>query len=237
MKILHESGVRILIFEGGEPFLWNDKKYNLNDLVHYARNLFFSVGITTNGTFPIEADSNIVWVSIDGLKETHNHIRGKCFDRIMQNITQSSHPRIYAHITINSLNWQEIPALVRFLSEKVKGITIQFYYPYKGKNDNLFLATEKRKQVLYDLISLKKQGFPLLDSYACLYALQNNTWTCRPWMVASVDPNGKISYGCYLKGRGEIACSQCGFAAHTELSLAFNGVISAIKAGNKILLN
>ena len=230
---LYDSGARILIIEGGEPFLWKDKDYDLRDIVDYAKNIFFSVGITTNGTFPINVNSDIVWVSIDGLKKTHEKIRGKCFDKIIKNIENSPHPRIYGHITINSINWQEIPKLITFLSQVVKGITIQFHYPY-NKNDALFLDFEKREQVLENLISLKKEGYPVLDSYACLNSLKRNKWKCQSWMIASIDPDGKMAQGCYIQGRGEISCSKCGFAAHTELSLAYNGVLEAIKTGNKI---
>ncbi len=53
MKTLHQWGVRIMIIEGGEPFLWRDGERNLKDIVAEAKKLFFSVGITTNGTFPI----------------------------------------------------------------------------------------------------------------------------------------------------------------------------------------
>ena len=235
LKKLYEYGVRILIIEGGEPFIWKHGKYNIRNIVDKARELFFTVGITTNGTQPIDINSDIVWVSIDGLKKTHDRIRGKSFDRAMANIKNSSHPRIYAHITINSLNWKEIPKLIKFLSGKVKGITIQFHYSYDEKDKKIFLPFEKRTEVLDNLINLKKEGYPLLDSYACLRALKNNKWKCRPWMIASVEADGKITRGCYLTNRAKISCKKCGFAAHTEISLAYNGVIGAIIAGNKIL--
>jgi len=54
MDEFHRKGVRLLIFEGGEPFLWRDENYLLEDLVRYARQKFFRVGITTNGTLPID---------------------------------------------------------------------------------------------------------------------------------------------------------------------------------------
>ncbi len=155
----------------------------------------------------------------------------------MANIEASSHPRIYAHTTINSLNWKEIPDLVQFLSHKVKGITIQFHYPYRAVDEELFLPFDERREVLDDLISLKRQGFPIADSYACLEALKDNRWTCRPWMIASVDPDGKLVHGCYLRGRGEISCERCGFSAHTEISLAYNGVIEAILVGKELFLS
>jgi len=240
LRTLYEWGVRIVIIEGGEPFLWRDGAYDIQNVVAEAKKLFFSVGVTTNGTFPIELDSDNVWVSIDGLKETHDRIRGKSFEGIMANISASSHPRIYAHITINSLNWKEVPELVEYLSHaeelcsKVKGITVQFHYPYQEVEEDLFLPFDKRRKVLDDLIRLKRQGLPIADSYACLEALKDNRWRCRPWMIASVDPSGKLTHGCYVKGRGEVACERCGFSAHTEISLAYSGVIESILVGGRI---
>jgi MoaA/NifB/PqqE/SkfB family radical SAM enzyme len=236
MKTLHKWGVRILIIEGGEPFLWRDGEHDLRHVVAEARKLFFSVGVTTNGTFPLDLDSDVLWVSIDGLKETHDHIRGESFDLVMANIEASSHPRLFAHITINTLNWQEIPELVSYLASKVKGITIQFHYPYErpAEDDDLFLPLKHRLDVLDRLIALKKQGLPVLDSYACLEALKENRWICQPWMIANINPDGTMAKGCYVKDRGKISCAHCGFAAHAEIALAYNGNIEAMFVGKKI---
>jgi MoaA/NifB/PqqE/SkfB family radical SAM enzyme len=234
LKALHDLGVRIVIIEGGEPFLWSDGEKHLSDLVCEAGRLFFNVGVTTNGTFPIEVSADIVWVSIDGMKETHDRIRGTSFERIMQNIAGSSHKRIFAHITINSMNWEEIPALVRFLASRVKGITVQFHYPFESTDDVLVLAPDKRATVLDGLMDLKRQGLPVTDSYACLTALKDNSWKCRPWMIASIDPDGRLTQGCYVKDRGKISCKECGFSAHTEISLAYGGSPGALLAGLKI---
>lgn len=234
MDALYEQGVRIVIFEGGEPFLWRDEDYTIKDVVSEAKKLFFSIGITTNGTFPIEAGADVIWVSIDGLKETHDRLRCGSYDNVITNIKASSHPRIYAHITINSINWKEIPELVQFLTPLVKGVTIQFHYPYKEGEKDLSLTPDKRQKVLNDLIQLKKQGLPVANSFTCLNALKNNTWKCHPWMIASVEPDGIITHGCYVKNRGEISCDKCGFSAHTEISLAYSGVFESIKLQSKI---
>ena len=229
---LHRLGVRILIIEGGEPFLWHDEAFTLTDVINEAKKLFFSVGVTTNGTFPINLETNTVWVSLDGLRETNDYIRGKTFDLAMSNIEASRHPNLLANITINSLNWQEMPQLVEFLSPKVKGITIQFHYPYE--ESDLFLPLEERRWVLDKLIELKRAGLPVSDSYACLQALKHNEWTCHDWMLANAEPDGSINLGCYVKNRGAIMCQSCGFAAHVELSLAFDLVTEAFLAGRKI---
>jgi MoaA/NifB/PqqE/SkfB family radical SAM enzyme len=230
---LYRKGVRILIFEGGEPFLWRDGIYTIHDVVERARRLFYSVGMTTNGTFPLTINASTIWVSIDGLRETHNRIRDNSFDKAISNIEHSPHPNIYANVTINRINYREIPELVRFLAERVRGITIQFHYPYE-ESDSLTLPFEERRKVLNDLIALKKKGYPVTDSNRCLEALKDNSWHCQDWMLANVEPDGTINLGCYVKGRGDIQCAWCGFAAHTEISLAYGWHLPAILAGRKI---
>jgi MoaA/NifB/PqqE/SkfB family radical SAM enzyme len=234
MRRMRAMGVRILIVEGGEPFLWRSGEHDLGDVVAEGRELFFCLGVTTNGTFPIETEADVVWVSVDGLRETHDRIRGRTFDRIMANIAASSHPKIYAHVTINSLNVEEIPALVEHLAGVVKGVTVQFHYPYEGLDESYCLSPEQRVRVLDELIALKRRGLPVADSVACLQALKGNNWKCHSWMIASADPDGRVVQGCYVKGRGRISCERCGFSAHTEMSLAFDGRPGAMLTGQRI---
>ncbi|MCU0644357.1 MAG: radical SAM protein [bacterium] len=232
MDEFHRSGVRLVIFEGGEPFLWRDDDYRLEDLVRCAKQKFFRVGITTNGTLPIATEADVVWVSIDGLLQTHEKNRGKCFEKIMANIEASSHPNILAHITINRLNHQEIATLIKFLAEKVRGITIQFYYPFPN-SDDLWLPEPDRIAVLNQLIELKRNGYPIFNSIATLEGLKKNTWKCHDWLIANAEPDGRMNIGCYLKDRAKISCEKCGFAAHTEIARAYDWNFGAIWAGQK----
>ncbi|PKM80527.1 MAG: hypothetical protein CVU89_13320 [Firmicutes bacterium HGW-Firmicutes-14] len=233
---LYRRGIRVLILEGGEPLLWKDGNYGVNDIVREAKKYFFCVGVTTNGTLPIDVETDIAWVSVDGLRDTHDRLRGKSFDRITENIRNSTHPRIFANITINRLNLGEIPDVVRFLSPMVKGITIQFFYPYPESED-LLITWEERARILDTLIGLKKEGYPVSDSILALEALKKNRWTCEPWMIANIEPDGTFNQGCYLQNRttDDNPCKLCGFAAHTEISLAYQLHWSAIMAGKEIL--
>ena len=230
---LHDAGVRLLIFEGGEPFIWKNNGKIFEDLVREAKKRFFCTGVTTNGLLPLETSADTVWVSIDGLRENHDYNRGKSFDRVMGNIEITSHPKILANITINSMNCKEIPALIEFLEGKVKGITIQFYYPYEGTED-LWVDTADRVWVLDELMRLKREGYSVLDSFITLEALKENRWRCHSWLIANAEPDGSINYGCYLKNRADISCTKCGFAAHTEISKAYDWHWQAILAGSTI---
>ena len=229
---LYDAGVRLLIFEGGEPLLWHDKEHQFEDLISHAKKRFFCTGITTNGMLPIESSADTIWVSLDGLKETHDSNRGKSFDRIMSNIKSSSHQRLLVNITISRLNFLDIPDLIKFLAPRVKGITIQFYYPFPN-SENLYLPLPQRIDVLDKIIELKRLGYPVFNSVATLQALKRNTWHCHSWLIASAEPDGQISIGCYLKNRAEISCSKCGFAAHTEISMAYDWNWESIIVGRK----
>ncbi len=231
---LKARGSRLLVFEGGEPLLWKDGGRTINDLVIEAKKRFLAVGITTNGTLPLDVPTDILWVSLDGLRETHNRLRGAdIFDRVIENLRTSRHPKLLAHITINNLNAGEIPQLVEFLVPIVRGVTIQFYYPY-NRRDELFLDFDRRAALLEQLIAMKKAGLPILNSIAAMRAMKQNCWKCVDWLVDSANPDGTVSQGCYLRSRDDIDCARCGFSPHTEISLAWQGCLPAIRAGNQI---
>jgi Fe-coproporphyrin III synthase len=238
LKKLHADGVRIVIFEGGEPLIWEDKKKrkNISDVIDIAKKFFDFVGVTTNGTVDLSLiNPDVIFISIDGLQKTHDSIRGKSFDRIISNIEKYKKvKKIIANICISRANLKEIPELIKFLNDKVYGITIQFFYPYLRVEDQSLTIKEKTS-LLKELLKLKKDGYKIFDSSACLTRMAGNTWRCYDFLVASVDPDGTVNYGCYLKNRVEnISCMDCGFTAHCEISLAYRFNIDALNAARKI---
>lgn len=92
MDELRSFGVPVLILSGGEPLMRPD----IFDISSRAKNMGFYVGLSTNGT--MIDDSNIdriadmhydyIGISIDGLRETHDHFRRKqgAFDASMKAI-------------------------------------------------------------------------------------------------------------------------------------------------------
>jgi len=63
-----------------------------------------------------------------------------------------------------------------------------------------------------------------------------NEWTCRDRLLANVDPDGSITRGCYVRSRGEVRCSDCGFTPVAELSGAFDLAPGSILAGWKAFI-
>ena len=231
---LRQRGSRIVIFEGGEPLIWQDGAYRFKDVVAEARKLFLVVGATTNGTQPLDVGTDVLWVSLDGLQATHDRLRGTgVFQQALANIQANRTSCVYAHLTANRQNAAELPELIKFLRGKVQGITVQLYYPYGGK-DNLWLPPDERERLLRQVIQLKQSGYPILNSIPGLRALMRGSWRCVDSLVDNVHPDGSLQQGCYLKGRDVPDCSCCGFSPHTEISLAYQGVPAAIWAGLRI---
>jgi len=237
LEKLKNDGVKIIIFEGGEPLLWMDgsRKKGISDVIEYAKRLFFITGITTNGTLNLNRiNPDIFFVSIDGLEKTHNRLRGRSFGKIIENITSARNKKIIANICISKENKDEIPDLVKFLNNKVFGTTVQFFYPYEGLPD-LALSAEEKTGVINRLLELKRQGYKILNSASSLVKMKNNSWKCHDFLVANVESDGSFSCGCYLKNKiKEISCSDCGFAVHCEISLAYMLNWQSINAAKNI---
>ncbi len=236
LQTMRRMGVKILIFEGGEPLLWHYGKNSFSDVVREAKRLFPSVCVTTNGIISwshIPVDR--VWVSLDGPPAVHDLIRGKGkFEIVWKNLESSDSCRTLISTTINRLNLNSVPELVSMLRGLIAGVTIQFHYPYHGLPDPLFVSPPDRKEVLEELIRLKRSGYPVANSVSSLQELKKERWTCEDGLLANAEPDGSIYHGCYLKNRGIAECSYCGFAAHNEMSLAFKMKWESIRTGMKI---
>ena len=147
----YNEGGRTLYIQGGEPFIWRDRNYNLENIVDYSHKIgFFTTIIYTNGTIPIKTSADTVFISIDGLEKTHDYLRGKTFNRIMKNIHESKHPSLYINYTINSYNKDEIQDFCEYINgiNQIQGIFFYFHTPYYG-HDDLYIEPLERNKVLF----------------------------------------------------------------------------------------
>ena len=233
LESLHRLGTRVVVFEGGEPLLWRDGPYRFHDLVSYARRRFLRVAVTTNGTLPLDVPAHTIWVSLDGMKEAHDALRGDSFDRVYNSLETTRHPRVFIHCTLNRRNWQDVEPLAKWVRgiPGIKGMTIQFFYPYNQGEDNLALSPNERRTAIEKLLDLKKQGYSILNSAGRLRAMKDNRWRCHDDVLVNVDPDGTITKGCYVKNRGGINCDACGFTPVAEASGALDLLPESLYAG------
>jgi Fe-coproporphyrin III synthase len=238
LNALQRLGTLIVVFEGGEPFLWRDGQYNLHDLIDYAKQRFPRVAVTTNGTLPLDVPADILWVSIDGLKESHDRLRSGSFDQVWSNLRNARLGRLLVHFTVNRENRHDIRPLLEKLKEikAFGGMTVQLFYPYGQGEAPLALSAEERRAVLEEVIKMKKKGLPILNSASRLRAMIGNDWRCHDDMLVNVDPDGAITQGCYVKSRGRMNCQACGFSPVAEASGALDLFPGSLRAGWSIFL-
>ena len=235
LRRLYAMGMRYLYIEGGEPFLWRDNGKSLKDVIHLARKIGFSfIVLYTNGTFPIITDANTVFVSLDGLKDTHNKIRGNTYERIISNIIKSPHKKLLVNYTINKKNEKEIEQFCHEISkiEKIKGIFFYFYTPSQGIDD-LYLGLDERKNIIKRILKLKKTGYKILNSKAALMGVYNDSWK-RPNKLSYLYANKKLYQCCRTFGDSEI-CKDCGYLGLTEIYYIAKFNLNAIYTAFKYL--
>ncbi|MEJ2596125.1 MAG: radical SAM protein [bacterium] len=215
----YEEGGRCLYLEGGEPFIWHDEEHRMEDIVMYAKQKgYLAVIIYTNGTRPIETKADTVFVSIDGLRETHDRLRGKSYDRIINNVRSSHHRAIFVNYTINSLNCQEIEDFCSYVSNipQIRGTFFYFHTPYYGY-DELFLDPDWKKLIIKSLLELKK-SYHILNSTSGLRSAIRNDWK-KKLEICRIYEGGKY-YSCCRENRNGSVCHDCGYLSYAEIDQA-----------------
>lgn len=226
-----ENG-RCLYLHGGEPLLWRDSHHGIEDVVDYAHQVgFFTVVIYTNGTLPLRSSADTVFVSLDGLGESHDRLRGRSFDRIMENIRVSTHPSLFVNFTINSLNQHELEDFLSFVHgvPQVQGTFFYFHTPYYG-HDDLYIEPAEREVILRRLLAYKRH-YRILNSRAGLQSARRNNWK-RPLEICSVYEHGNRYRCCRYNDDPEL-CRNCGYLSYAEidqtLKLKPSAVLNALK--------
>lgn len=232
INAFYKEGGRTLYLQGGEPLIWHDRRYTIEDIIAYSRDIgFYSIIIYTNGTIPINTTANTVFISVDGLQETHDLLRGATFDKIINNIRESEHPSLYINFTINSINKNNIGEFCEFIEaiNNIRGIFFYFHTPYYGY-DHLYIEPDERKKILFRLMDYKKK-YKILNSRAGLKSALQNDWV-RPLDVCRVYEKGKTFTCCRYPADPEL-CRNCGYLSYAEidqtLKLKPSAIVNALK--------
>ncbi|MEM0374675.1 MAG: PTO1314 family radical SAM protein [Sulfolobales archaeon] len=207
MNKLQEAGVLFMGFEGGEPLLRSDLPQILEE-----SNKRFYTSIVTNGWLLKDKISKIseyldhIFVSIDGIGETHDKLRGVqgSFDRAIEGIKESIKRGIPTSIsfTLTNENTDEVFQVVDLAEKLGITISIQIAYDYSTA-EKMSPNKEKLKRVLEGLLELKRKGKPIIESDYYFKAIINSwfyniPWICKPWLTINIDPEGRIILPCYV---------------------------------------
>lgn len=169
LKQLAEMEVKKIVFSGGEPTL----KKGFEELLSCAKRFGIKVGFISNGLVLFseslqkvmrESKPFAVGLSIDGLKETHNKIRGnkESWRGLMQNISllQELEIQICAVTTLNKLNYREMPKLAGLLDLiEIDSWQLQLAMPSGRMHGQagLLLSEDEFRAICLSVLSLRKQ--------------------------------------------------------------------------------
>jgi MoaA/NifB/PqqE/SkfB family radical SAM enzyme len=225
LRRVYDSGACGIAFEGGEPLLRND----LVEILAFSRSLPLHTSLITNGTL-LESRideistyiNGVIYVSLDGLEKTHDTIRGVsgCFRKAVRGITAS---RAKASVTINTTimaeNIHEIEDLVKLAKDLDVKISVAVAHEYCNAKASV-PASHEIREIAGKLVEMKKKGYPLVNSisYFKVIAKEKN-WTCKPWSLVNVSPDGNLVLPCYV--RNEYAASVSVF--ETNIKTAISG--------------
>lgn len=165
---LSEMKVFNICFLGGEPLMRED----FLEILEYAASSKIGISFSTNGTLIndhiIKALEKIdifkAQVSLDGLEETHNKIRGVnfSFQAVIQAIKKltKSGIRVEVSTTVNKLNLQELDDLIKLsISLGANSFkAIPFMPVGRGSNAKyLSLSPEEMKEYVTNIHNFKKK--------------------------------------------------------------------------------
>ena len=250
MKYSYALGSRFIDLEGGEPTLWKEAKderreakgeyYTINDLIDAALEIgFFSITVTTNAQQDFSwIRPQSIWVSMDGVGEYHDRVRGEgTFARLEENVRKSGFKHICVNMVVNALNYESLDAAMEYAKNNpaIEQISINFHTPYPG-TEYLMLPLEKKAEIIDKVIAYKKKGYPIMNSISGLKLMKRNAL-------------GEINLGkeCFVTnfiytdgsrslclGYGTEQCKVCGFCMAGEMASVFHFKLDTILSGFKL---
>ena len=232
----YRLGSRFVDFEGGEPFLWKEGDKNINDLIDLAKKIgFFSTTITTNAQLPIQnSKADSIWVSLDGIGHFHDQIRGDgAFEKLKNNIQNSNHKNLHANMVVNNLNYSNLEETILWVKNNpnLKTISINLHTPFPG-TEELYLSQNIRTQVLDLVISMKKKGYPIMNSISGLKYMKKDISNKYCHLSNFIHPDGTKRDEC--EGKTLDLCEKCGFCMSGEMRAVMNLKPDTLLAGLKL---
>jgi MoaA/NifB/PqqE/SkfB family radical SAM enzyme len=160
---LVDAGVFEVSIIGGEPFS-HPQAY---DMIRYAHNGGLAVGLTTNGSLITDEEMDrmadmenlSIAVSIDGIEQDHDYIRGKgvfaMVDRTIQNMIKVG-IEVEAMFTITSYNIGKYMAVVEYCKELGIVCNFNLFKPFKASHSTLVPDPSKFFEVVMELFAMRQ---------------------------------------------------------------------------------
>lgn len=215
---LKKLGIRVIIFEGGEPTL----RKEIEELIMYVKKeKIYSIMITNGVNDFSHINTDAIWVSIDGIEEFHNEVRGEgIYKKIKNNLLKAKDKNIVILSMINGKNMNKIEEFV----EENRDYRIYFNWVYGYKNSEIGdMRLDDKINTKQKIMELKDKGYKIFNSYKTLNNVGNQNKKCSYWLLATVDSGGNIDNNCMVRRfDSKCRCSDCDLACYLELNNIYN---------------
>ena len=249
----YRAGSRFVDFEGGELYLWRDRRisedgqtpereYTINDVLDAAHEIgFYSATITTNAQIPFNGShADQVFVSMDGVGKYHDDIRGEgTFARLEKHIHDFHREKpVCVNMVINNRNYSSLEETLEYVRRNpdIDQIALNFHTPFK-ETEELYLDNEIRNRLIDMLIEYKRRGYPIMNTIGGLRAMKvhGDHVICTDrycWITNFIFSDGSRSPKCMGFTHG--VCDRCGFSMGGEMYSLFHLNPETILAGMKL---
>ena len=206
-------GTRLLQLTGGEPLTRKD----LWEVLAYAAEKGIEYSLVTNGSFVMrqaealrQLPPQAVKVSVDGLRDTHNQLRGADnFEDCMQALSFFEEIGVGTRVLCTTLNQRNFPELDDMLS-MVRASEANFWEFHlavregRARDNQAWMYLEREQLVsLFRFVLLNRKVFPLFLGEGCGYlgAYTGSLYDGRRffcgsgWNTFTIMPDGKVA-GC-----------------------------------------
>jgi len=215
---LYKQGVTTVFIEGGEPTLNKDAP----KIVEYIKSKNMYSIFITNGTQDLSnLNPDVFWISLDGMKESNDEIRGKgVFERAMLTLEKNRGKKFISLTTLSKTNMNDVEPMCDHFSQNnlLHGLMFHFEYPYGDIKDTA-MDTEERRKVAERMMELKEKYPKLMNSVSYLRTVGKEK-KCYPWLMVVVTADGKQQHGCMVRHIEKEDCSKCDMGCG-ELSRAY----------------
>ncbi len=225
---LHRRGITVIALEGGEPTLYPEA----SDLVEYIKDKGMYCIFITNGIMDIShINPNVFWISIDGMEECHDRIRGKdTFKKAIKTVRDNQVKKLISLTSLSKSNVHDIKPICEYLSPILTGLMFNFTYPYSGIIEDS-LTRGERQTIAEKIIKLKERYPNILNSNSYLRSVGREK-KVHPWLLITVNSQGDYVQGCLVNHMEREDCSKCDMGCCCELSKTYELKRDTVKFWN-----
>jgi Fe-coproporphyrin III synthase len=225
------AGVRVFIFEGGEPTLRRD----LQELLDHAHSHGASTILATNGVGKMwQFKPTSFTVSIDGPESFHDSVRGSgTFSRIRHNLEKRGSNRVAAITVISPKNRPYLDQMLEEVAPLVDTFLFTFLYPYKTVTAQA-LSVREMAEVKAHLLGLKSK-YCILNTASHLKAATGSK-RCEDWLTIAVNHEGKVEAGCFVEHVEPKNCKTCELSCYQVISAFYQFNLEAWFNMHRLLL-